>query len=118
MFKNNYSNMNRSMVGTSHKRALSSYDNSNNMSRQLNNNIPIRSNRQNKSFINTKYNNNKSKPKKINGTLEDYQRLTKKYYSIIIGLQEELTKQTIRNYNLLEENVNLKKKINEIIQNQ
>ena len=42
----------------------------------------------------------------------------KKYYTIIVGLQDELTKQTIKNYNLLEENVNLKQKINDIIQNQ
>ena len=107
-------------MGLSHKRALSSYDNNNYISRQINNNISNRTSRQNKSFLNSMSHKSKSKTKakKINGTLEDYQRLTKKYYSIIIGLQEELTKQTIRNYNLLEENVNLKKKINEIIQNQ
>jgi hypothetical protein len=33
-------------------------------------------------------------------------------------LQDELTKQTIINYDLLEENVNLKQRINDIIQNQ
>ena len=118
-YKNRYMNVNRSMgTGPSHKRALSSYDNSINISRQLNNNNPIRNNKQNKSFLNTKYNRDKSKQKKINGSLEDYKRLAKKYYNIIIGLQEELTKQTIKNYNLIEENMNLKQKINDIIQNQ
>ena len=119
-YKNRYININRSQGNVSnHKRALSSYDNSNNISTQFNNNNnPMRNNRQNKSFLNTKYNRDKPKQKKINGSLEDYKRLAKKYYSIIIGLQDELTKQTIKNYNLIEENINLKQKINDIIQNQ
>ena len=118
-YKSKYINTNRSQgINANHKRALSSYDNSNSLSRQLNNNNPLRNNKQNRSFINTKYNRDKSKPKKINGSLEDYKRLAKKYYSIIIGLQDELTKQTIKNYNLIEENMNLKQKINDIIQNQ
>ena len=117
-YKNKYININRSQgINSNHKRALSSYDNSNSLSKQLNYNNPLRNNK-NRSFINTKYNRDKSKTKKINGSLEDYKRLTKKYYSIIIGLQDELTKQTIKNYNLIEENMNLKQKINDIIQNQ
>ena len=55
--------------------------------------------------------------KRINASLNDYKRLVKKNYTIIVGLQDELTKQTIKNYNLLEENGNLKQKINDIIQN-
>ena len=118
-YKNRYNNMNRSQgIGPSHKRALSSYDNSNSISRQLNYNNSIRNKYQNRSFLNTKHNKDKSKNKKINGSLEDYKRLTKKYYNIIVGLQEELTKQTIKNYYLIEENMNLKHKINEIVQNQ
>ena len=119
-YKNKYFNPNRSQgINSNHKRALSSYDNSNNsLSKQLNNNNPLRNNKQNRSFINSKYNKDKSKTKKINGSLEDYKRLAKKYYSIIIGLQDELSKQTIKNYNLIEENMNLKQKINDIIQNQ
>ena len=117
-YKNRYINNNKSQgIGPSHKRNLSSYDNTNNISRQLNYSNLIRSNNQNRSFLNSKNNKSKSK-KKINGTIEDYKRLTKKYYTIIVGLQDELTKQTIKNYNLIEENMNLKQKINEIIQNQ
>ena len=55
--------------------------------------------------------------KRINASLNDYKGLVKKNYTIIVGLQDELTKQTIKNYNLLEENGNLKQKINDIIQN-
>ena len=117
--KNKYNNMNRSQgIGPLHKRALSSYDNSNSISRKLNYNNSVRNKYQNRSFLNTKYSKEKQKIKKINGSLEDYKRLTKKYYNIIIGLQDELTKQTIKNYYLLEENMNLKQKINDIIQNQ
>ena len=96
VYKNRYMNINKNQGNTStHKRALSSYDNSNNISKQFNYNNPMRNNRQNKSFINSKYNRDKSKQKK-NGSLKDYKRLAKKYYSIIIGLQDELTKQTIK----------------------
>ena len=113
-------NINKNQGTTSsHRRALNSFDNSSNISRLLNNNNnnSIRNNKQSKSFFNIKNNKNKNK-KKIKGSLEDYKRLVKKYYNIIIGLQDELTKQTIKNYNLLEENVNLKQKINDIRQNQ
>ena len=119
-YKNRYINTNKSQgIVPSHKRALSSYDNSNNASRQLNYNNIIKNIKPNRSFLNSKSNKDKSKSKKkLNGSLEDYKRLAKKYYNIIIGLQDELTKQTIKNYNLIEENMNLKQKINEIIQNQ
>ena len=55
--------------------------------------------------------------KRINASLNDNKGLVKKNYTIIVGLQDEITKQTIKNYNLLEENGNLKQKINDIIQN-
>ena len=118
-YKNHYININKNQGATgTHRRAFNSFDNSSNISRSLNNNNnSIRNNKQSKSFFNIKNNKNKNK-KKIKGSLEDYKRLVKKYYNIIIGLQDELTKQTIKNYNLLEENVNLKQKINDIRQNQ
>ena len=47
---------------------------------------------------------------------EDYQKLAKKFYCIIIGLQDELTRQTVKNYALLEENIDLKQKISEAAQ--
>ena len=50
-------------------------------------------------------------------TAEDYQRLAKKFYCIIISLQDELTRQTVKNYSLLEENINLKQQISEIQKN-
>ena len=52
--------------------------------------------------------------KRINASLNDDKGLVKKNYTIIVGLQDEITKQTIKNYNLLEENGNLKQKINNI----
>ena len=52
------------------------------------------------------------------GSLEDYQRLVKKYYNIIVSLQDELTKETIKNYSLIDENLSLKQKINEVLQSQ
>ena len=115
-YKNNYININRSQgISSSHKRAQNSFDNSSSISKLFNNN-QIKD-KQNRSYI--KINKNKKNPKKIiNGSLDDYKRLVKKYYNIIVGLQDELTKQTIKNYNLLEENVNLKQRINDIIQNQ
>ena len=115
-YKNNYININRSQgITSSHRRAHNSFDNSSNINKLFNNN-KVKYN-QSKSYM--KYNKDKNKgKKKISGNLEDYKRLVKKYYNIIIGLQDELTKQTIKNYNLLEENVNLKQKIDDIIQNQ
>ena len=115
-YKNHYININRSQgISSTHKRALNSFDSSSNISKLLNSNqIKYK---QSRSYI--KYNKDKKKgKKKISGSLEDYKKLVKKYYNIIIGLQDELTKQTIKNYNLLEENVNLKQKINDIFQNQ
>ena len=116
-YKNHYININRSQgITTSHKRGHNSFDNSSNMNKIFNYNNSNKY-KQNRSYI--KYNKNKKNlNKKINGSLEDYKRLVKKYYNIIVGLQDELTKQTIKNYNLLEENINLKQKINDIIQNQ
>ena len=112
----NHININKSQgISSSYKRRMNSFDNSSDVNKLFNYNNNFIRNNQNKSYI--KYNNKKTM-KKINGSLEDYQRLVKKYYSIIVGLQDELTKQTIKNYNLLEENINLKQKINDIIQNQ
>ena len=115
-YRDHFININRSQgISSSHRRAQNSFDNSSSISKLFNNNqIKYK---QNRSYI--KINKNKNIPKKkINGSLDDYKRLVKKYYTIIVGLQDELTKQTIKNYNLLEENVNLKQKINDIIQNQ
>lgn len=71
----------------------------------------------NSNNINSPYSNNK-KAYMSSGLLnnklenvEDYQRLAKKYYSIILSLQDELTKQTIKNYSLLEDNINLKNQL-------
>jgi hypothetical protein len=116
-YKNHYININKSQsMPSSHKRGLNSFDNASNISKLFSNSNQPRY-KQNRSYI--KYNKDKNKgKKKISGNLEDYKRLVKKYYNIIIGLQDELTKQTIKNYNLLEENVNLKQKINDILQNQ
>ena len=112
-YKNQHINIYKSQgISSSHKRALHSFDNSSNISKLLNSNQTRY--KPSRSYIKDR---NKGK-KKISGNLEDYKRLVKKYYNIIVGLQDELTKQTIKNYNLLEENVNLKQKINDIIQNQ
>ena len=101
---NRYANNKKS--ANSHKRALSSYNNKY---------IKNGGNKVNKSFVSGR---EKSKNREKYGNEEDYKKLAKKYYSIIMGLQEELTKQTINNYNLREENIELKQKINDIMQNQ
>lgn len=61
--------------------------------------------------MNRKFNNDNNKD-----NAEDYQKLAKKFYCIIIGLQDELTRQTVKNYALLEENIDLKQKISEAAQ--
>jgi len=74
-------------------------------------------NNNNSKNLNKKSNNNTINSQKNynqEATAEDYQRITKKFYSIILSLQDELTKQTIKNYNLLEENLQLKEQFNEI----
>ena len=58
--------------------------------------------------MNRRFNNDNNKD-----NAEDYQKLAKKFYCIIIGLQDELTRQTVKNYALLEENIDLKQKISE-----
>lgn len=65
------------------------------------------SNNNKKAYMSSGVLNSNSKVENI----EDYQRLAKKYYSIILSLQDELTKQTITNYSLLEENINLKSQL-------
>ena len=117
-YKSRLGNMNRSQIVPSHKRAFSSYENSNIINKKNTNNSQPKNDRQIINFFNSKYGKNKYKSKKIGGAVDDFKRLAKKYYNIIIGLQEELTKQTIKNYNLIEENMELKQKINEVMQGQ
>ena len=61
--------------------------------------------------MNRRFNNDNNK-----NNAEEYQKLAKKFYCIIIGLQDELTRQTVKNYALLEENIDLKQKISEAAQ--
>ena len=61
--------------------------------------------------MNRRFNNDNNKD-----NAEDYQKLAKKFYCIIIGLQDELTRQTVKNYALLEENIDLKQKLSEAAQ--
>ena len=61
--------------------------------------------------MNRRFNNDNNKD-----NAEDYQKLAKKFYCIIIGLQDELTRQTVKNYALLEENIDLKQKISKAAQ--
>ena len=90
------------------------YSNKKNLNRSFakdnyyNNNSKILNKKSNNNTINSQKNYNQE------ATAEDYQRITKKFYSIILSLQDELTKQTIKNYNLLEENLQLKEQFNEI----
>ena len=95
---------------TKHKRSSSSIQSMDNLNKQFYNNR-----NGNKNIIHS-FNSNQrnSMFNKEMNNIEDYQRLSKKFYSIIITLQDELTKQTIRNYSLLEENLNLKQQFNEI----
>ena len=95
---------------TKHKRSSSSIQSMDSLNKQFYNNR-----NGNKNIIHS-FNSNQrnSMFNKEMNNIEDYQRLSKKFYSIIITLQDELTKQTIRNYSLLEENLNLKQQFNEI----
>ncbi len=95
---------------TKHKRSSSSIQSMDNLNKQFYNNR-----NGNKNIIHS-FNSNQrnSMFNKEMNNIEDYRRLSKKFYSIIITLQDELTKQTIRNYSLLEENLNLKQQFNEI----
>ena len=96
-----------------HKRSSSSIQSMDSFNKQSNNHPNKRNGNKNiiQSFNNSQRNSMFNK--ELNN-IEDYQRLSKKFYSIIITLQDELTKQTIRNYSLLEENLNLKQQFNEI----
>ena len=99
-----------------HKRSSSSIQSMDSLNKQLNNNSNKRNGNKNiiHSFNNiNNYQRNLMFNKEMDN-IEDYKRLSKKFYSIIITLQDELTKQTIRNYSLLEENLNLKQQFNEI----
>ena len=89
------------------KRAMNKHKKSSSMSMSSYNERRNYSTNMNRRFNND--NNNKD-------TAEDYQKLAKKFYCIIIGLQDELTRQTVKNYSLLEENIDLKQKITEAAQ--
>lgn len=114
--KNKYNyEQNQKTNSSRHKRSISSIQSSGNSNREINQN----SNRKAKNIINSFHSNNNNYQRNTmfnreKDNIEDYQRLAKKFYSIIITLQDELTKQTIKNYSLLEENLNLKQQFSEI----
>jgi len=58
--------------------------------------------------------NGKEKDGNIEGKIEDYQAIAKKFYSIILHLQEELGKLTVQNYTLEQENNFLKEQLKNI----
>ena len=114
--KNKYNyDQNQKTNSSRHKRSISSIQSSGNSNRKINQN----SNRKAKNIIHSFHSNNNNYQRNTmfnreKDNIEDYQRLAKKFYSIIITLQDELTKQTIKNYSLLEENLNLKQQFSEI----
>lgn len=114
--KNKYNyEQNQKTNSSRHKRSISSIQSSGNSNREINQS----SNRKAKNIIQSFHSNNNNYQRntmfnKEKDNIEDYQRLAKKFYSIIITLQDELTKQTIKNYSLLEENLNLKQQFSEI----
>ena len=71
-------------------------------------NKSIGSNGFNKFYGMDKNYNNKEQEKDIEGKTEDYQAIAKKFYSIILHLQEELGKLMVQNYTLEQENNFLK----------
>jgi hypothetical protein len=60
------------------------------------------------------YGMDKNKDGNIEGKIEDYQAIAKKFYSIILHLQEELGKLTVQNYTLEQENNFLKEQLKNI----
>ena len=77
-------------------------------------------NRRGKSFEFNRNNNNNNNNKGISGfenmnsnmgNKEDYQAITKKFYSVILHLQDELGKLTVKNYSLEQENNFLREQI-------
>ena len=68
----------------------------------------------NKFYGSDKNYNNKEQEGGIEGKKEDYQAITKKFYSIILHLQEELGKLMVQNYTLEQENNFLKEQIKNI----
>ncbi len=58
--------------------------------------------------------NGKEKDGNIEGKIEDYQAIAKKFYYIILHLQEELGKLTVQNYTLEQENNFLKEQLKNI----
>ena len=76
-------------------------------------NKSIASNGFNKFYgIDKNYNNKEQEG--IEGKKEDYQAIAKKFYSIILHLQEELGKLTVQNYTLEQENNYLKEQLKNI----
>ena len=62
-------------------------------------------------FYNMDKNYNKENDGNMEGKIEDYQNIAKKFYSIILHLQEELGKLTVQNYTLEQENNFLKEQL-------
>ena len=77
-------------------------------------NKSIGSNGFNKFYGMDKNYNNKEQEKEIEGKTEDYQAIAKKFYSIILHLQEELGKLMVQNYTLEQENNFLKEQLKNI----
>ena len=65
-------------------------------------------------FYNMDKNYNKENDGNIEGKTEEYQAIAKKFYSIILHLQEELGKLTVQNYTLEQENNFLKEQLKNI----
>ena len=66
----------------------------------------------NKYYMDKNYNNKEQEG--LEGKTEDYQAIAKKFYSIILHLQEELGKLMVQNYTLEQENNFLKEQIKNI----
>lgn len=120
-YKNNFKHEQEQKLKNKHKKSSSmsvsvSYNHSISNNRRMNysgvnSSSPMQNGNSHYAYNNNKNNNLINTSNK--DSVEDYQRLAKKFYSIIISLQDELTKQTVRNFNLLEENMSLKQELTE-----
>ena len=68
-------------------------------------------NKSNGFYLDKNYN---KEQEELEGKKEDYQAIAKKFYSIILHLQEELGKLTVHNYTLEQENNHLKEQLKNI----
>ena len=119
-YKNNFKHEQEQKLKNKHKKSSSmsvsvSYNHSISNNRRMNysgvnSSSPMQNGNSHYAYNNK---NNNSINTSNKDSVEDYQRLAKKFYSIIISLQDELTKQTVRNFNLLEENMSLKQELTE-----